>query len=154
MARVTSSSSQPRPRTFGRWPSWSRCPHQGPHRNRQNRCSRHYNELLPDFFNRIGQKRRFDPGPATSGQPRRTDILRAARHVTNGANSGFSCGHAPRRTRSHANVKTQIAPQTATTRITRRVCWPTATTCICCSGDSASLNIGPPSCPASHGDWN
>src|SRR4029078_12649373 len=54
-ARATSSSSQQPLRTFGRWPSWSRCP--GPHRNRQSQCSRHYNDLLQSFFNEIGLNR-------------------------------------------------------------------------------------------------
>ena len=51
---ATSLSSQPPPRTFGRWQA-------GPDAHLQariatdNRCSRHYSELLPAFFNGIGQ---------------------------------------------------------------------------------------------------
>ena len=32
----------------------------------------------------LGQKRRFDRRPVTSGLPRSTDILRVRRHVSNG----------------------------------------------------------------------
>src|SRR4029078_3541629 len=91
-ARATSSSSQQPLRTFGRWPSWSRCP--GPHRNRQSQCSRHYNDLLQAFFNEIGQKRRFDWPSATSAPTRGADVGTDRWRVSTGPEA-VSCTQQP-----------------------------------------------------------
>src|SRR5260370_30613105 len=45
-----------------------------------------------EFSHSLGQSRRFDRTPATSGLPRRTDILRDSRHVSNVAVAIGSCG--------------------------------------------------------------
>jgi len=45
--------------------------------NRQSRCSRHYNEFLRDFFNRIGPEANKAQAVATSAVRGRPDIADA-----------------------------------------------------------------------------
>src|SRR3974390_2705895 len=45
-------------------PKRTRIPTRGPERTGKRQCTRHYNQLLPGFFNRIGHLRRFSRGSA------------------------------------------------------------------------------------------